>query len=56
VKYGNLVSPLIEAVKELDNKISEKNIRIKELEERLNRLEEMIGSGDVSDFNEGVLR
>ena len=39
VEYGNLIAPLIEAIKSQQKTIEDQNIRIKSLEERLDKLE-----------------
>ena len=39
VEYGNLIAPVIEAIKSQQKTIEDQNIRIKSLEERLDKLE-----------------
>ena len=39
VEYGNLIAPIIEAIKSQQKTIEDQNIRIKSLEERLDKLE-----------------
>jgi len=42
VKYGNLVAPIIEAIKELYNKYLDQQKKIDELEIRINSLEKLL--------------